>query len=131
MNINLTSFIDLLGVGTNILAIQGLNNGVSSSDLLILPELIATVTGSTSLALRYFPLPTPGGPNNAGVNELGPIIDQEEHHPGVPTDSDSVRVSARLRPARGPLASASLRYRVGYGTEVVLPFLDDGNSGDA
>src|SRR5947209_4471891 len=75
-------------------------------------------------------IPTPGGPNNAGVDFLGPIIEAEEHHPNVPTDNDSVRVTAHIRPSRGSVASATLHYRIGYGAEVTIPFLDDGNSGD-
>jgi hypothetical protein len=128
---NVSAFIDFLHVGVNVLAIQGLNNGVSSSDLLLLPELVATVTGVGIEARRYFPLPTPGGPNNAGVEQIGPIVEAEEHHPAIPTDADSVQVTARIRPARGTVTSATLRYRIGYAAEVTLPFRDDGNSGDA
>ena len=130
VNFNLTPFIDALQVGTNLLAIQGLNNGVGSSDLLILPEILATVTGSGVATLRYFPAPTPGGPNNAGIAELGPIIEDEQHRPVIPTDADGVRVTARIRPARGEVASASLIYRIGYAAQVTLPFRDDGNSAD-
>ena len=129
-NYNITSSRGFLHVGTNLLAIQGLNNGVGSSDVLILPEILATVSGQATFSLRYFPLPTPGAPNNAGIPEIGPIIDQEEHHPAVPTDSDGLRISARIRPARGAVLSASLHYRVNYGQIVTVPFLDDGNSGD-
>src|SRR3989442_388696 len=127
---NISAFTGFLHVGTNLLAIQGLNNLKTSSDLLILPELIATVTGTGTPTLRYFPIPTPGAPNNAGIDFLGPIIEAEEHHPNVPTDNDSVRVTAHIRPSRGSVASATLHYRIGYGTEVTIPFLDDGNSGD-
>ncbi len=127
---NISAFISFLHVGTNVLALQGLNNGLGSSDLLILPELVATISGSTVAALRYFPIPTPGGPNNAGVSQLGPIITDDEFHPARPTDVDGVRVTARIRPALGVVSSAVLHYRVGFGTEVTLPFRDDGASGD-
>ena len=130
-NYNLTPYINFLQVGTNILAIQGLNNGVSSSDMLILPEIVATVSGATTFALRYFTVPTPGEPNTAGVAELGPIIDNEEHHPAIPAESDALRISARIRPIRGAVVSASLHYRTNFGPIVTVPFLDDGNSGDA
>ncbi|HTG44324.1 MAG TPA: CotH kinase family protein, partial [Verrucomicrobiae bacterium] len=126
----ITAFKDFLHVGTNLLAIQGLNNPVASSDLLILPEIVATVSGTGTATLRYFPVPTPGGPNNAGVSELGPIITEEAHHPNVPTDNDPIRVTARIHPARGSVSSASLHYRINFAAEVVVPFQDDGNSGD-
>ncbi len=130
VDFNVSAFIDFLHVGTNLLAVQGLNNLVTSSDLLILPELLATVSGDGMETLRYFPSPTPGGPNNAGVNQLGPIIEDEDHRPAIPTDNDAVGVTARIRPARGSVSSASLHYRVGFGAETTVPFLDDGNSGD-
>jgi CotH protein/lamin tail-like protein/Ig-like domain-containing protein len=130
MNFAISQYIGFLHTGTNLLAIQGLNNLPGSSDLLILPEIVATVTGSGAATLRYFPLPTPGGPNNAGIAELGPIIDNEDHHPAIPTDSDSLRITARIRPARGTVVSASLSYRTNFGPIVTIPFRDDGNSGD-
>lgn len=130
MDFNITSLRDFLHVGTNLLAIQGLNNLPGSSDLLILPEIVATVTGSGTPTLRYFPQPTPGAPNNAGITEIGPIIEEAEHRPAFPTDGDAVRVTARIRPARGQVASATLHYRINYGVETTLPFRDDGNSGD-
>ena len=130
MDFNISAFLGFIHVGTNILAIQGLNNGVASSDLLILPEILATVTGAATTTLRYFPAPTPGEANNAGVSQLGPIIEEEEHHPAVPNDNDPIRITARIRPARGTVNSAALHYRVNFGAEVTIPFLDDGNSGD-
>jgi hypothetical protein len=127
---NISQFIALLHPGTNLLAIQGLNQAAGSSDLLMLPEIVATVTGSGTPTLRYFTLPTPGAENNAGVAELGPIVDNEEHHPAIPTDADDLRVTARIRPARGTVTSASLHYRTNFGPTVTIPFRDDGNSGD-
>ncbi len=127
---NISAFISFLHVGTNVLAIQGLNNSATSSDLLILPELVATISGSTVAVLRYFPIPTPGAANNAGVSQLGPIITDDDFHPAKPTDADAIRVTARIRPALGAVASAVLHYRIGFGAEVTLPFLDNGSSGD-
>lgn len=39
-DIPLDAFVPLLQTGANVLAIHGLNNGISSSDMLILPELV-------------------------------------------------------------------------------------------
>ncbi|MGC6564097.1 MAG: PQQ-dependent sugar dehydrogenase [Akkermansiaceae bacterium] len=47
---DLTPFLSDLQDGTNVLAIQGLNDGLGSSDMLITPELIASeVTGTESI----------------------------------------------------------------------------------
>ena len=39
---DITSFIDELVPGTNVLAIHGLNQGLTSSDLLFVPEISAS-----------------------------------------------------------------------------------------
>ena len=121
---------DFLHVGTNLLAIQGLNNRRDSSDLLILPELLATIAADAEPSLRYFPAPTPGNPNNAGVKVLGPIIADAEHQPAVPTEDEDLQITARIAPTFDPVAAAQLHYRVMFDPEVTVPFLDDGNSGD-
>jgi len=60
---DLSSQIGQLVNGANVLAIQGLNKAATSSDLFILPQLVAQVdTGATSVT-GYFPIPTPGKAN--------------------------------------------------------------------
>ncbi len=120
---------DFLHVGSNLLAVQGLNHGLAGPTLLVLPELLATVAGEEQL-LRYFPAPTPGRPNSAGVEALGPVIRDEEHYPQIPTRRDSLQITARIMPALNPVASAQLHYRVMFDAEATVPFLDDGDSGD-
>ena len=127
---NITAFTDFLNVGTNILAIHALNNLVTSSDLLCSPEITATITGDGIETLRYFPAPTPGGPNNAGITQLGPIIENEDHIPEIPLESDNLRVTARIRPSLGNVTGATLHYRINFGEIITRPFRDDGNSGD-
>ncbi len=127
---DLTSFLGFLQVGTNVLAFQGLNNGLTSSDILIRPRLVGT-TRPTGVALRrYFPLSTPGEANNAGVASLGPIITETQHSPNVPVPGQDVQVTARITPAFAPVASAMLHYRIMFSNEVTVPFLDDGLHGD-
>jgi len=121
---------DFLHVGTNLLAVQGLNNRRDSSDLLILPELLATISSEAEPSLRYFPAPTPGKPNNAGVRILGPIIADEDHQPPVPTENEDLQITARIAPTFDPVVLAQLHYRVMFDTEVTVPLLDDGNSSD-
>jgi len=63
-DIDLTSRLNLLQTGTNLLAIQGLNVSVNDSDFLILAELVENkVLGLTN---HYFSTPTPGTFNSAG-----------------------------------------------------------------
>jgi hypothetical protein len=120
---------DFLHVGTNLLAVQGLNNGADSSDLLVSPELRTIVLGAVQ-SFRYFPTPTPGKPNNTGVEVLGPIIADANHSPAIPTVRDGLQITASISPSFAPVASAQLRYRVMFDAEVTIPLLDDGKSGD-
>jgi len=54
--------------GTNVLAVQGLNRPVQSSDLLILPELRGVTAGAIETNnLAFMSAPTPGAPNVSGV----------------------------------------------------------------
>ena len=61
--IDLSSFVNLLHAGTNVLAIQGLNFSASDPDFLVMPELL---TGH-SQPNRFFTTPTPGAANGTGV----------------------------------------------------------------
>jgi len=69
-----TPFISLLQPGENVLAIHGLNRPLTSSDFLILPELIAVDLGDVQQATpMYLTKPTPWGQNATGV--LGYVSD--------------------------------------------------------
>src|SRR5262249_27539983 len=50
--------------------------------------------------------------------------------PSVPRDNDDILVTARIIQTFGPVAQVTLTYRVMFGTESVLPMLDDGQHGD-
>jgi hypothetical protein len=112
-----------------VLAVQGLNNGVGSSDLLVAPELVAGIAGTVPL-LRYFPEPTPGRANGAGVEAVGPIITDANHSPSLPTTRAGLSITIRVSRSFDPVASVELRYRVMFDAETVVPMLDDGASGD-
>ncbi len=60
---DLTAYLGSLRDGTNLLAIQGLNDSAASAEFLILPELSV---GTTS-AQRYLAMATPGTANVSGV----------------------------------------------------------------
>ena len=58
----ITDHQDALEIGTNLLAIHGMNSSAGSSDFLIVPELLGrTIVGD---APRYFRTPTPAEPND-------------------------------------------------------------------
>jgi len=120
---------DFLHVGINVLAIQGLNHTLDDVDLFIVPELQAAVAEPTA-SLCYFLAPTPGKPNNTGVETMGPVIGDENHQPSMPAANEDLQITARIAPISAPIASAQLHYRVMFDAEVTIPFLDDGNSGD-
>ena len=120
---------DFLHVGMNLLAVQGLNDRLDGLDLLIVPELRAAVASHSS-ALRYFPVPTPGKANNAGLETMGPSIAHEDHQPSTPAAGEDLQVTASIAPVSDAVASAQLHYRVMFNAEATVPFLDDGNSGD-
>ncbi len=122
--------LDLLHEGTNLLAIQGLNHGLSNPDLLVMPEVVARVV-AVDPPLVYFPTPTPGQPNGAGVEAIGPVINEMEHSPDTPTVRQPLKITARIGESCDPLLSAMLHYRVMFGPETAVPLVDDGAGPDA
>ena len=58
----------LLQPGTNILAIHGMNDEINAENFLILPELIGIATTPNIDELKFFPKPTPNGPNSEAVS---------------------------------------------------------------
>lgn len=129
LDFDISQFRGFLVAGTNVLAFHALNSPTNSPDLLLLPQLDGLTPNGPPLG-RYFPAPTPGRANNAGVATVGPVISDEQHTPAEPRDGDNLIVTARIRPAFASVANATLRYRVMFGSEVSLPFLDDGAHGD-
>ncbi|MBN1674186.1 MAG: DUF2341 domain-containing protein [Kiritimatiellae bacterium] len=121
---------EYLAAGTNVLAIHGLNDGVGSSDLLLLPELVAGLGTTTTESLRYFSIPTPGGVNGVGTADLGPVIRAVSHAPHEPVDTDDVVVTATVTDTIDGVASVTLYYRVMWNSEASLGMYDDGAHGD-
>jgi hypothetical protein len=65
-DVDVSTFINKLKPGANVLAIQGMNTPTSSSDFLIMPELVGVATQeSGSLAYGYMTAATPGRINSA------------------------------------------------------------------
>ncbi len=126
----------LLNAGTNLLAIQGLNVSLTSSDFLLLPE----VTGFGPLAMSqtqvYFSVPTPGALNGTGTS--GPLLsDEKPADPDVPrplgtTESPPLTVSVRVTQTKYNVSAVRVYHRVMYNTEsAAVAMLDNGVWPDA
>jgi hypothetical protein len=124
----------LLVSGNNLLAVQGLNSSVGSSDFLLLPEVTASTVGSWGTP-GYFVAPTPGVRNGGGSN--GPVI-----HAATPADpfisrpqggsgSAPILVTVRVIPNGSPVQSVRVFHRVMWGSETQAVMNDSGTSGDA
>ncbi len=67
--IDLGDYLHLLQEGENVLALQGMNKNLSSSDFLIRPRLVASRRSESTIgAPSYFTTPTPGAVN--GMDQL-------------------------------------------------------------
>lgn len=130
VDFDLTSRLGLLQDGKNVLAIHALNQA-SSSDMLLVPELLATrpATGSV-VSTGFFAESTPGAENNTGVANPGPVIRDVTENPNLLADGDDLVVTARITQLANSIASVTLNYRVMYGVEVPVAMVDDGSGMD-
>ncbi|MBM3846147.1 MAG: hypothetical protein FJ405_07675, partial [Verrucomicrobia bacterium] len=130
LELDLSSHRDKLITGTNVLAIQGLNVTSVDNDFFLQPELLGGRVNLNLDQVAYFRAPTPGGPNNAGSTNLGPVILNVRHSPSVPQDSDDLIVTARVLRTLRAIGTVTLTYQAMFGTEVVVNMQDNGTSGD-
>ncbi len=72
-DVDLSEFRGFLVAGTNVLAFHLLNSPTNSPDLLLLPQLEGLTPNGPPLT-RYFPVPTPGGANNAFPAQWDPKL---------------------------------------------------------
>ena len=72
--LNLTAFKAQFINGSNVLAIQGLNDTVSDGSFLVLPEIVGGVVSASEPA--FYSLPTPGGINGT-PSSLGKVSDTQ------------------------------------------------------
>ena len=125
---------NLIQAGTNLLAIQGLNSSVSSSDFLLLPEIQAG-TGLVVGAPVYFSTPTPAAANGAGTS--GPVVfsplpaDPNVPRPTGNASSPPLAVSVRAMKTQYNLTAVRAYYRIMYNAESsALIMFDNGVSPD-
>jgi len=137
---DITDHIGALRTGNNMLAIHGLNTNLTSSDLLILPKLIATRVDTIdlpSIIEGYFYEPTPGRENNSISANLGPAISNVTENPPRPYDNEDLVITAEVKETFEPVNEVNLLCYVNfeYGSRWLpgegLPMVDDGSGADA
>ena len=108
--------------GTNILALQLLNNTASDPNALLRPTLEATPVANG--AASYLVTPTPGSANSAGLSAVGPHISATTKNPARPVGgagSLPLTITTKVVPSLNPIASVQLAYRIMWGTETLVP----------
>lgn len=123
----------LLQSGTNILAIQGVNSSLSSSDFLLLPELQGTLTGGSDFG--YYNVPTPGAAN--GVPVSGALLsDARPQDPQIPRplgslSSPPLTLTVKVTATQAAVAAVRFYSRRMYDAESApVQMRDDGQAPD-
>ncbi len=128
-DIDVSDYLGFLQVGRNVLAVQGLNFGTDSSDLLIFPELIARrVSGSaqTQQLQGYIYSPTPGGANGGISANAGPAIREVTDVVVNPSGDSDIVISARIEETSLPITQVQLHWLVMYDSLNTTAMYDDG-----
>lgn len=123
--------------GTNVIAVQGFNGTLGSSDF----SLDATLSSTTATANGG--APTPGQANGTSTIIVPPAIRQVDHTPQQPGSSDAVTITAKLTDPQG-IGAVTLDYQIvepgsyiritdaAYQTSwTTITMVDDGSAGDA
>lgn len=114
--------------GNNVLAIQGLNSSMGSSDFLLLPEITAH-TGLVAGSNGYFSTPTPGALN--GVASSGPVAygatpeDPLVPRPTGTVSSPPLAVSVRVIQTQYPISVVRVVPRIMFNAELAAISMSD------
>ncbi len=137
---DVSAYANQLVPGENVLAIQGLNIDLISSDLLVLPELIAVRIHAADLSNvleGYLLEPTPGVANQGALAQIGPAISEVTENPPPPQPEEDLTITARVAETLAPVLGVQLTWRINYDaisrtlTHDTVPMVDDGTNGDA
>ena len=137
---DITDRRDALIKGRNVLAIHALNAGLASSDLLVLPELIAVDVQRLDLSEvteGYLLQPTPGGANQASLAQAGPLIRSVTENPPPPASGQDLVITANVTETLAAIKSVRLFLRVNFIIDSRFmpttgqPMVDDGTGADA
>ncbi|MGD0519474.1 MAG: LamG-like jellyroll fold domain-containing protein, partial [Thermoguttaceae bacterium] len=127
--ITITVTSGMLRAGTNILAIQGLNNAVSDANFLIMPQLDGINIANVKM---YLATATPGAVNSAGKTDLGPFITDVTNsveRPAGGSSSQPLTITAHVAQTIHSVSTVQLAYRIMFGSETLVTMYDDGPSG--
>ncbi len=105
LDIDVSSSRDLLRVGKNVLAFHGLNYRLSSSDLLVRPQLVAVIQPEGPEAYGFTESPTPGAPNRPAFPGIACAV---QFSLPSQTFTDSITVELTLPEEASP--AAEIRY---------------------
>ena len=137
---DITAHKDALIQGSNVLAVQGLNSSLGSSDLLILPELVGSSDGAGRSGRGH------RGPSVAAdargakpgaLAQVGPRIHNVTKNPPPPAVGEDLVVTAEVSETLAAVREVKLMFRVNYRVDSHmlpaggLPMLDDGKGADA
>jgi hypothetical protein len=128
---DVTAALPFLQAGGNVLAIQALNINATNTDFLMQAQLVAESISDVGTSLRYFTLPTPGGPNGITAADEGPIVTGAGHLPNVPTSANQLVVTSSVAQAFNSISNVTLNYRVMFNSEIPVAMNDSGTNGDA
>ena len=136
---DVTNYKDFLIKGINVLAVHALNVTLGSSDLLILPELVANQVERLDLsevAEGYLLQPTPGASNQTALVQVGPAIRDVTENPPQPASNEDLVITARVTETYAPINDVRLICRINFITDSRLfpsngfPMQDDGTGAD-
>lgn len=120
--------------GENLLAIQGLNTSIGSSDFLALPEIIG-ISAPAVGPNGYFSTPTPGAAN--GTSTSGPVVyGASPEDPNIPrpvgtSSSPPLTVSVKVIQTQYAISNVRVIQRVMFNSELsAVTLLDNGVAPD-
>jgi hypothetical protein len=114
---DITDHIGALHNGDNILAIHGLNQSISSSDLLILPELVAVGIETIDVPSRgegYLLEPTPGRENSGIRGNIGPAIRHVTENPPQPSPGQDLVITAEVEQTADSISTVELFWVINF-----------------
>jgi len=137
---DLTAQKGVLVKGRNVLAVHGLNATLTSSDLLILPQLLAIEVERLDLSevtAGHLLRPTPRAANQSALVQIGPVIRHVTENPPPPAPGQDLVITAAVSENLAPIRRVSLFCRIDFLTDnrfipsTGLAMLDDGKGEDA